>query len=194
VRRERVDVCVRQDNPAEGVAGPDMGTKKSKTYLWPSEVFALLSSNRVPIRWRRLFALAIYTYMRAGELAALEWSDVDLEHGIIHVHRSIDRVRGRAAGSTKGDAARRIPIEPTLRPLLEALYLEARARLPARKAPTGPRHPDAQRRRPVPQAAALPPPRWRRPARPVRQRRDPQGDHVPRLAGDRDHLVRRARR
>ena len=63
---------------------------------------------------------------RAGELAALRWEDVDLEHRVIHVHRSVDRVRRRAVGSTKADVARRIPIEPALMALLQALQDEAK--------------------------------------------------------------------
>lgn len=125
---KRVDLCVRDDNPADGVAGPDQGTTKAKTYLWPSEFLALVTCPRVPLRWRRLFALAVYTFVRAGELSALEWGDVDLEHAIIHVHRSNDRVRRRGVTSTKSDAARRIPIEPALLPLLKALFIETKGK------------------------------------------------------------------
>jgi integrase len=123
---KRVELCVRDDNPAEGIAGPDTGAKKAKVYLWPSEFLTLVSCVGVPMRWRRLFALAVYTYARAGELAALEWADVDLEHATIHIHRSTDRVRRRKK-STKTDAARRSPIEPALLPLLKALCIESKA-------------------------------------------------------------------
>ncbi len=63
-----VSLCVRDDNPSEGVAGPDEGTSKAKQWLYPSELLALVSCERVPLRWRLLFALAVYTYMRAGEI------------------------------------------------------------------------------------------------------------------------------
>lgn len=59
------------------------------------------------------------------ELAALKWADVDLEHETIHVHRSRDRVRKRGVKPTKSETARRIPIEPTLLPLLKAMRREA---------------------------------------------------------------------
>jgi len=123
-----VALCVRDDNPADGVAGPDQGAKKAKVYLWPSEFHALVTCDRVPRRWRRLFALAVYTYARAGELAALEWSDVDLEHGTVHIHRSADKRRGRGLKATKSETARRIPIEPTLLPLFKALFIDARGK------------------------------------------------------------------
>jgi integrase len=100
-RAKEVSLCVRPDNPAEGVAGPDVGAKKAKTYLWPSEFLSLVSRERVPVRWARLIALAAYTFTRAGELTALRWEDVDLEHGTIHVHRAADRVRKRGEKPTK---------------------------------------------------------------------------------------------
>src|SRR5262249_47317880 len=57
----------------------------------------------------------------------LEWSDVDLDHGTIHVHRSTDRTR-HGTKATKTDAARRIPIEPALVPLLRAMRAESSGR------------------------------------------------------------------
>jgi integrase len=83
----------------------------------------------VPVRWARLFALAVYTYTRAGELEALDWSDVHLEHGYAHVHRSVDRVRDKGTmRSTKTGVARRVPIEPELRPLMQLLREESGGR------------------------------------------------------------------
>ncbi len=114
-------LCVRDDNPCDGVVGPDLGTKKAKTYLWPSEFLAFVSCKRVPMAWRRRVAVAVYTYARAGELAALDWSDVNLEHGTLHIHRSLDVKRGRGVKSTKSDVARRVAIEPELLPLLKAM-------------------------------------------------------------------------
>jgi integrase len=32
----------------------------------------------LPLRWRRLYALLVYTYLRPKELTALRWQDVDL--------------------------------------------------------------------------------------------------------------------
>ena len=49
-----------------------------------------------------------------------------------------DRVRKRKTGATKTETARRIPIEPALRPLLEAIYIEARGHKSSSKAVTGP--------------------------------------------------------
>jgi hypothetical protein len=71
-----------------------------------------------------MYAVAVYTYARAGELEALTWEDVDLEHGIIQINKAIDRETGLVK-STKSGETRRIPIERELIPLLERLY-EAR--------------------------------------------------------------------
>jgi integrase len=60
--------------------------------------------------------------VRAGELAALRRSDIDLEHGVVNVHRSVDRFHNRGRiKSTKTGQGRRVPIEPTLMPLLDSL-------------------------------------------------------------------------
>jgi len=58
-----------------------------------------------------LYATAIYTGMRAGELAGLHWDDVDFERGVITVQRSFD-------GPTKSGEIRRVPIFNVLRPCL----------------------------------------------------------------------------
>jgi integrase len=120
-----VRLCIREDNPAEGVVGPDLGARKAKQYLWPSELERVVGCADVPLRWRRLFALAVYTYMRAGEIDALQWSDVDLDHGIIHIHRSRDARRGKGIKPTKSSVARRVPIEPALLPMLKAMHDES---------------------------------------------------------------------
>jgi integrase len=90
------DLRVREDNPAAGVAPREHGDRK-----------------------------AVYTFMRAGELEALTWEDVDLEHGVIQINKAIDRETGEVK-STKSGEARRIPIEPRLRPLVTAMHAKAK--------------------------------------------------------------------
>jgi integrase len=58
-----------------------------------------------------LYATALYTGMRAGELCGLRWSDVDLEHRLITVQRSF-------ATPTKSSKIRRVPIFDPLLPVL----------------------------------------------------------------------------
>jgi integrase len=117
------DLRVRDDNPALGVHGPDRGGRKAKVYLWPSEFLALVSCLDVPLEWRRAFALTTYLYARAGEVNAIQWQDVDVERGIVHIHRSVDRDTGELK-PTKTSVARRIPIEAELLPLLRGMQAE----------------------------------------------------------------------
>jgi len=65
-------------------------------------------------RWRPIFATAIYTGLRRGELLALRKADVDLDAGTIAVCRS----HGNA--TTKGGHADLLPIAEELRPYLRA--------------------------------------------------------------------------
>ena len=100
---------MREDNPARDVQGPDRGTRKIKVFLYPSEWTALAECERVPLPWRQLFAIAIYTYLRASEIRGLDWPDVDLEHRVIMVHRQVNE-DGKVT-DLKGEEARRVPIE-----------------------------------------------------------------------------------
>jgi len=131
-------IVVLKSNPAEGVRGPDKGTKVSKQYLYPNELRMLLECEAVPLWRRRVYAMAVYTYMRAGELDVLDWSDVDLEHRIIRVHQSRDRSRPKSkVGSTKTDVDRRVTIEPSLLPMLLAMADESRRGRVLRMPPGG---------------------------------------------------------
>ena len=115
------DLRVRSDNPASGVRGPERGVARSKTYLYPSEFTTLVSCPEVALEFRQLYAVAVLTAARAGELEALTWADVDREHSVVHINKAVDRRTGLVT-STKSGETRRIPIHPRLRPLLEALY------------------------------------------------------------------------
>lgn len=117
---------VRSDSPASTVAPPDKGAVKAKVYLWPSEFLALMRCERVPVRWKQIVALSVYLYCRAGELEALQWDALDLDHGVIHVHQAMDRYRDvGVVRHTKGKEARRYGLEPTIVPLLRQLRDEA---------------------------------------------------------------------
>ncbi|MFZ5480454.1 MAG: tyrosine-type recombinase/integrase [Myxococcota bacterium] len=62
-----------------------------------------------------LFATALYTGMRAGELGGLRWEDVDFDRRLIDVRRTYTRAKG-----TKNDETRNVPIVDALLPLLRA--------------------------------------------------------------------------
>ena len=115
---------VRTDNPAREVRGPDRGVRKTKVYLFPSEFLTLVRCPRLPLVTRRLYAVAIYTFARAGELEVLGWQDLDLDHASAHIHRGADRDHKRVK-ATKSGVARRIPLESEILPLLRAMRAEA---------------------------------------------------------------------
>lgn len=71
----------------------------------------------VPDKWRPLFATAIWTGLRKGELLGLQRVDVDLSAGAITVRHSYDR------DTTKGGHADVIPIADPLRPYFKAALL-----------------------------------------------------------------------
>jgi integrase len=124
---KRRDLRVRDDDPLHGLAPPDRGAAKSKQFLYPSELATLLACESVPLRWRRVFALSTYLLVRAAELEALGWDDVDLDRGVVHVHRSLRRY-SREEKTTKTGDNRRFAIEPTLMPLMRALHAESGGR------------------------------------------------------------------
>jgi integrase len=71
-------------------------------------------------------------------MAAIEWNDVHIDEGFVHVHRSQSMHssdHGRMK-PTKTGTTRRIPIEPTLTPLLEAMKKESGGKGSVVKMPT----------------------------------------------------------
>jgi integrase len=105
-------------NPASEVARRKV-EKRLPDFLRADEVPRVL--NALSDRWRPLFATAIYTGMRRGELLGLRKRDVDLSSGLINVSRS----HGRE--TTKGGRAEAIPMARELVPYVQ----QALARSPA---------------------------------------------------------------
>ena len=122
-RSKRLDLRVRDDNPARDVQGPDRGADRVGPYLFPREFGAIMRCARVPMRWKRLIALSTYLYVRRGELAAIDIASVNVEQGYVHVHQAENEAG--AIKSTKTEDNRRVPIEPTLVPMLRAMKSEA---------------------------------------------------------------------
>ena len=115
---------IRADNPCLGVEGPDRGDDKEKHWLYPDEMARLLSGPLVPLRERRLYALLAYLYLRPGELRPLEWRDVNLAMGTVHVSKAWDSDRDQVKGPKSRAGVRFVPIELALRPLLEVMRAE----------------------------------------------------------------------
>src|SRR5262252_495268 len=81
-------------------------------FLRPDEAVAVL--EKLSSKWKCLFATAIYSGMRKGELLALRKVDVDFSSRLITIRRSHDR------DTTKGNHADAIPMATELLPYLRA--------------------------------------------------------------------------
>jgi len=104
---------------------PASGVERRKV---PHRIYETLRAEEVPLllarpapAWRPLFATAIWTGMRKGELFGLRKSDVDLEAGTITIRRSYD------SDTTKGGRAAVIPIAEPLKPFLQEALLASRS-------------------------------------------------------------------
>jgi integrase len=93
----------------------------------PRKLYDTLRAEEVPLllaslkpHWRPVFATAVWTGLRKGELLGLRKSDVDMVAGTIAVRHSYD------ADTTKGGHADLIPIAAGLRPYLAEAMLSAR--------------------------------------------------------------------
>lgn len=114
---------VRIDNPCVGIVPPDMDDAKELQWLYPDEFMRLMACELVPLAARRLYALAVYLFVRAGELKALDWSDVDIERGIVSIRVAWDRETDEVKQTKTGNKSiRRFAIEPNLLPLLRAMH------------------------------------------------------------------------
>jgi integrase len=86
---------------------------------------AVVQKNRHTKKHYALFLAAIHTGCRAGELAALEWGDIDFRGGFASIERSFDR-KHRKVVPTKTKKYRRVDLSEEL---LEALAALKKARL-----------------------------------------------------------------
>lgn len=111
-------------NPCLGVEPP--GDRESrqirrKTFLYPRESGELLSCEIVEIEWREVYAIALYTYLRPGELRVLTVGDVERPSRHVRVNKAWDYEEQRIKPPKTRNGVRRVPIEPALDPLLERL-------------------------------------------------------------------------
>lgn len=129
VRGKDKSLRILSSNPAQDVAGPDDGAKKQKPFLRPDEITKLLSCDAVPLERRHVYAVALYTAMRQGELRALRVCDVDFDAMQITVARQMKN--GVEKERTKTGRARLVQIETNLVSLLRTLMMgkEAEDRL-----------------------------------------------------------------
>ncbi|MGD9713612.1 MAG: tyrosine-type recombinase/integrase [Thermomicrobiales bacterium] len=81
---------VLRENPALGLELPTR--RRSKITTWtPTEAQLFLGVVAAHPLWHALYRLALTTGLRPGELRALQWSDVDVNRGLITVRRTMTR-------------------------------------------------------------------------------------------------------
>jgi integrase len=73
--------------------------------------------------WARVWATALLTGMRSGEIYALEWNDVNWENALINVNKSYN-ARDRIFKSTKAGYWRQVPISQDLMDVLKEQHQE----------------------------------------------------------------------
>jgi len=103
-----------QRNPAE-IVDPPRIERKQLTVWQPEHAQKFLAFAATdPLSKRRypLYVLALLTGMRQGELLGLRWEDIDLERGVVHVNRTLQRTRaGLSLQEPKTERSRRaVPI------------------------------------------------------------------------------------
>lgn len=116
-KRARISRVIMYD-PAEALEIPECtkGERRSITVEERAAILALAETHRSGLWIKTL----LYTGMRPGETAALQWQDIDFEKREIHVHAAKESGTHNKVKSTKTDAGRRIiPIHAELFPLLQ---------------------------------------------------------------------------
>ena len=102
------------ENPCKGVDREKENPARTN-YLEADQIRDLISL--APARSQNLIALAIGTGMRRGEILRLDWHDIDLRNGIIHIHLA------------KSGLSRDIPIIGSLKQVLLSMNPPASGRV-----------------------------------------------------------------
>lgn len=105
-------------DPSEDLELPSAksGSHRSLTDEERKIFLAVAETNRAGL-W---FLTLLYTGMRPGEAAALNWEDVDFEAGMIHIHAALESGSATIKAPKTAAGVRDIPIHAALLPRLRA--------------------------------------------------------------------------
>lgn len=134
-RSKRRDLRVRADNPCADVLPPERGTARRRTFLYPREASMLFACEHVARELRELYAIGIYLYLRPNELAALTWTDVEIDTAIAHITKALDEKTGATHPPKTRNGVRDVPIPASLLPLLGRMRADAEERAKAERKP-----------------------------------------------------------
>ncbi|MCI8403906.1 MAG: site-specific integrase [Clostridia bacterium] len=106
-------------NPCQRVKPPHVEYKEAAVLdeEQTAELIKCLQSE--PLKYKTAVMLILYTGLRRGELCGLDWADIDIENGIVHVEKAVlyTKRKGIYEDTTKTKQSRRavyIPKEMTL--------------------------------------------------------------------------------
>ncbi len=96
-------------------------TEKKPEILTNQEIQTLIQkAYEINHEWKEIWAAALLTGMRSGELHALEWSDIDFENKTLNVNKTYN-VKKRNFNATKGGYFRLVPMSNDLEQVLKGL-------------------------------------------------------------------------
>lgn len=101
-------------NPAAKATPPKV-SKKEADYFQPEEVMEIVKAlEDVPIKWKAMAYILIDTGCRRGELMGLQWSNVDLDKGIMMIKQALlyTKAKGVYFGPPKTGRPRAVCLAP----------------------------------------------------------------------------------
>jgi integrase len=106
VLRDALEADLVTRNVAANTKAPPLATGEMKT-LSPEQANALLCASKGH-SWEALWVVALTTGMRKGELLGLRWTDIDLDHALVHITSNLARgPQGLELGRPKTHRSRR---------------------------------------------------------------------------------------
>lgn len=103
------------NNPASRVKPPKVEKQEAKHFDIEQTEYILTLLDDEPIKYKTAVYMAIYGGMRLGELAGLEWADIDLDTGLLRIHQSLQHITGQGTftKSTKNETSNRVIALPS---------------------------------------------------------------------------------
>lgn len=109
-----------ESNPVKLVETPKLNRHKVDV-LSKGEILVFIKEiEKLPLMQQTIYSLLLTTGIRRGECYGLQWGDIDLEDGLIHINRNVTRTDyGIVVGLPKTDTSIRvIPITNNMKSLL----------------------------------------------------------------------------
>ncbi|HYE81659.1 MAG TPA: site-specific integrase [Clostridia bacterium] len=97
-------------NPAERVKPPTPEKEEAKHFDDVQTEYILQLMEEEPLKYRTMINLAVFGGMRLGELAGLEWNDVDTENNLLRIKQAGQYIptEGTYIKSPKNESSKRV--------------------------------------------------------------------------------------